>query len=191
MKRWNRGRRSLVLIGFAILLGAGLAGCGTPQSAAPAATLASSTDKLATSPSSGAAAPNTEAPVFTLTSITGSPITVPDGHPMVLYFMSAQCGSCIQGEQQLAQLQGHLSSVVHLVSIDVTPQYDTPQALSKIAQTVGAHWPQTFATLPLLHAYDVTQLDQVAVIAASGHMIYNGGLPSNAQLLSMIQQGKS
>lgn len=113
---------------------------------------------------------------------------IPDGGPTVLYFMSAQCGSCIQGEQQLAQIQGQLPKSAQLISLDVTPQYDTPQMLASIAQSVGAHWPQAFVNPTLLQAYHVIALDQVTVIAASGHVVYNGALPSNGQLMNLIHE---
>ena len=125
---------------------------------------------------------------FEVTSLEGSRITVPDGHPVVLYFMSAQCASCAQGEQQLSAFVHQLPAGVQIVSLDVTPTYDPASAVLAMAQEVGAAWPQAYATVPIMEAYDVTQLDQVAVVSGSGHIVYDGGLPSNATLLQAVHE---
>jgi len=133
----------------------------------------------------------TGATPLVVTSLAGKRVALPQGKPLVLYFMSAQCGSCVQGEQQLAQLQGQMPSDVHIISLDVSPGYDTPQMVMAIARSVGAGWPQMFATNAVLNAYHVTQLDQVVVMAASGRVVYNGGLPSSGQLLTYIRTAAS
>lgn len=173
----------------ALLLGVGLAGCGVgaPQAGAahntaPAKTTTTTRPPVPTDPA---------APAFTVTALSGSTVSVPNGAPTVVYFMSAICGSCIQGEQQLAQLAPQLPGSVRLLSLDVTPQSDTAQSLAGVAQETGARWPQAFATSAILQAYRVTQLDQVAVVTASGRVLYNGPLPSNSQLLSLIHRAEA
>ncbi|MCY0885809.1 MAG: hypothetical protein OWV35_07995, partial [Firmicutes bacterium] len=113
-------------------------------------------------------------------------IRVPAGGPTLLYFMSAQCASCIAGEEQLAALRPRLPAGVHLVSLDVTPGYDTAAALAALARRAGAGWPQAFATPAILTAYRVTALDQVAVISRQGHLLYDGPLPSDRRLLALM-----
>lgn len=134
------------------------------------------------------AAARTASVRYHATSISGQSVSWPSAGVTVLYFMSAQCGSCIQGEQQLAALEATLPATVHLVSLDVTPQTDTRSMLSAVAHQVGAHWPQAFATPALLTAYHVVALDQVAVVNAHGQVVYDGALPFNTQLRQMIRQ---
>jgi hypothetical protein len=68
----------------------------------------------------------------------------------VLYFMSVQCGSCIDGQQQLAGVASELPARTQVVSVDVTPQTDLASPVAHLARPVGAHWPQAFATLPVI-----------------------------------------
>lgn len=191
--------RRCLFPGAALLLTLGLAGCGVANAAGSSApappktvTVAQPTSTVPAAASgdggtsTAAATKSSRTPTYTVTTLTGSRVTIPDGAPTVLYFMSAQCGSCIQGEHQLAQIQAQLPASVHLISLDVTPQYDTAKAVTTVAQSVGAHWPQAFATPVLLQAYHVTELDQVVVISDNGQALFNGGLPSNAKLLQVI-----
>ncbi len=172
----------------AILLGIGLAGCGAAVPQAGAAHKPALTKAPTTTPVRTPAPKDPAAPAFSVKDLAGAAISVPNGAPTLVYFMSAICGSCIQGEQQLAQLAAQLPGSVRLLSLDVTPQYDTAQSLAAVAQETGAHWPQAFSTSAILQAYHVTQLDQAAVVTASGHVLYNGPLPSNSQLLSLLHR---
>jgi thiol-disulfide isomerase/thioredoxin len=128
------------------------------------------------------------AAAFTVKTLEGQRVTVPDGRPTVVFFMSAGCGSCLGGEQQLAQLAETMPARVRWLSLDVAPGYDTPQAVLSAAALTGAHWPQGYATAAILKAYHVTQLDQVAVISGNGRLIYDGALPSSARLSVLLDQ---
>lgn len=162
---------------------------GAPATPAPA-TCCGGTVSVSTPPAETAT--STAGPVHQVTSVSGQTVSWPHpGAVTVLYFMSAQCGSCIQGERQLAAVQTALPTTVHLVSLDVTPQVDTPRMLTAVAREAGAHWPQAFATPALLTAYHVAALDQVAVITAQGQVIYDGGLPPNTQLRRIIGQAEA
>jgi thiol-disulfide isomerase/thioredoxin len=118
----------------------------------------------------------------------GTPVAVPDGRPTVLYFMSAQCGSCAAGEAELAHLRTRWPRAVRLVSVDVAPGYDRPAAVLGLARAVGAHWPQTYATSALLRRYHVTQLDQVVVLNRAGRVVYDGALPSPPALARWVHR---
>ncbi|PSR20007.1 MAG: hypothetical protein C7B45_17000, partial [Sulfobacillus acidophilus] len=131
-------------------------------------------------------------PVDQVTSVSGQTVSWPrPGVVTVLYFMSAQCGSCIAGERQLAALQAGLPATVRLLSLDVTPEVDTAAMLRAVARETGAHWPQAFATPALLTAYHVVALDQVAILTAQGRVVYDGGLPSNGQMRQEIAQAEA
>lgn len=190
-KRWERW------LALALgVVGAGVVGYLTqttggqvPSRTAPATTPTASTS---TSGIASSALRHTGNPpqvsAFTIKTLSGATITVPGAPVTVMYFMSAQCGSCVAGEQQLATLVPNLPSTVRFVSVDVTPQTDSPTTVMTMAQSVGAQWPQAFASNAMLEAYHVTQLDQVAVVNSHGQILYNGALPSNTQLQQLIGQ---
>lgn len=143
-------------------------------------------------PSTTSAAPTgTRAPAFQVASLNAGAVRVPSARPTVVYFMSAGCGSCISGEQQLAQVAAHLPASVLWLTLDVEPGYDTAKAVLSMAQGVGAYWPQAFASNAILQAYHVNQLDMVAVIGKNGALLYDGPLPSTAQLDALIQQAEA
>lgn len=139
-----------------------------------------------------ASATSSPHPAYQVLSVRGQTVSWPrPGAATVLYFMSAQCGSCIQGERQLAALQAGLPATVQLVSLDVTPEVDTAAMLRSVAREAGADWPQAFATPALLTAYHVVALDQVAVLTDRGRVVYDGGLPSNGQLRQAIARAEA
>ena len=182
-----------------LLSGAGLtltvaliaAGCGSP--AAPSTghptSPSAASSQAATASNVPAAAPQPfgPAPAFSATDTDGQTVTVPSGHTTVLYFMAAWCGSCAAGEQQLAQLQPQLPAGVQMVSLDVTPQTDTPAALDQLASAAGAKWPQAFASNAVIAAYKVAYLDTVAVVSPKGQLVYEGPIPSSPRLLSIVR----
>lgn len=163
------------------------------KAAATARPTSSPTNAGSTAPTATASASRTGtmAPAFQVASFNAGTIRVPMDKPTVVYFMSAGCGSCISGEQQLAHLAAQTPASVQWLSLDVDPGYDTRQAVLSMAHSTGAHWPQAFGTNAIIQAYHVTQLDMVAVIAKNGTLLYDGALPSNARLTTLIHQAEA
>ncbi|MCL6562765.1 MAG: hypothetical protein K6U87_07130 [Firmicutes bacterium] len=126
------------------------------------------------------------APRVTLTTLVGQHLTVPNGRAAVLYFVSAQCSSCVDGLHQLTALQGQVPKTVQWLAVDVTPQYDPASAVSSMLAETGARWPAAYATNQVLQAYHVTALDQLAVIGADGRLLYDGGRPSDGVLRRLL-----
>ena len=124
---------------------------------------------------------------YRLTSVSGQPVAFPAGRPTLLYFMSASCSSCWQGNSQIAQIYRALSTRAQVVSLDVTPQVDTVSQVQQMAQQTGATWPQAFATSAILNRYHVDYLDTVVVLSPTGKVVYDGGIPSNAKLLALVR----
>lgn len=161
----HRSRSSVAL---GVLLAAGLAGCGAATASAP---------------------PAPPMPRVALVTLRGQSVTVPNGEPTVLYFVSVQCSSCVDGLHQLtAVAQGERKSVRWL-AVDVTPQYDPPAAIAAMMAEAGAHWSAAYATNAVLQAYHVTSLDQLAVVSANGRLLYDGGRPSDAELSALLRGG--
>ncbi len=131
------------------------------------------------------------APVFRVVTLNAGTVHVPGARPTVVYFMSASCGSCISGEQQLARVAAQTPATVQWLSLDVEPGYDTSAAVLKMARDTRAHWPQAFATNAIINAYHVTQLDTVAVIAKNGTLVYDGALPASRQLRQLTHEAET
>lgn len=127
-----------------------------------------------------------KAPAFQVPSLNADVVRVSATRPTVVYFMSSSCGTCVSGEQHLAQIAAHTPASVQWLSLDVDPGYDSPRAVLAMAHLTGARWPQAFATEAIIQAYHVTQLDTVAVIAKNGTLLYDGALPSTSRLDTLI-----
>ncbi len=160
--------------------------------AAPAArTEAAPTARTTSSPTSEGSTAPAGTTTFQVASLNAGTIRVPMAKPTVVYFMSAGCGSCISGEQQLAQVAAKTPTSVQWLSLDVEPGYDTSQAVLSMARSTGAHWSQAFARNAMIQAYHVTQLDAVVVIAKNGTLLYDGALSSNTRLTTLIHQAQA
>lgn len=168
-----------IIAGLSLLAAIGIAGCGTTKTAdTPGRTVVGHFQTA-------------QVPTFTLTTLTHSQITIPYKGVTILYFMSSQCGSCIQGEKQLALLQPKLPSSVHIVSLGISPEYGTPQGLINAAESTGANWPQTFATPNLLQTFHITRLEQTVVISSQDQIVFNTVLPPDAVLMQVIQEAQA
>jgi len=128
-----RGRLALALGGLALV-----AGAAEPEGASRAM-------KRATGALQEIAVP--EVP---LVRDDGKEVTLPselkDGRPVVLTFIFTKCGTiCPVMSQTFARLQTHFAEhhqPVHLVSISIDPEYDTPARLAEYASKVraGPQW---------------------------------------------------
>ena len=89
-------------------------------------------------------------PKVTLVRQDGSKAALPaeldDGRPVVLNFMYTSCTAiCPMTTQVFAQLQGKLGAdrdKVHMVSVSIDPEYDTPARLAEYAKkfSAGSQW---------------------------------------------------
>ncbi|MBI2059756.1 MAG: SCO family protein [Nitrospirae bacterium] len=80
-------------------------------------------------------------PDFTLTERSGRPVSKQDllGKAWIVDFIFTNCpGPCPRLSAQMKQLQTDLPDKVHLLSVSVDPERDTPEALRKYATRFGA-----------------------------------------------------
>lgn len=127
---------------------------------------------------------------FRLTSLTGQSLVFPGPRPTLLYFMSASCSSCWQGASQIARIWPRLRREAQVISLDVTPQVDSPAAVEQMTQATGARWPQAFATAAILNRYRVEYLDTAVVLSPTGKVLYDGAVPSNRRILALVKQAE-
>ncbi len=94
-----------------------------------------------------------------------------DGRPVVVNFIYTTCfGICPISSQTFAQLQGKLGAdarKVHLVSVSIDPEEDTPSVLQKYGQKYGAgkgwnHYTGTLeASIAVQKAFEVYKGDKM------------------------------
>lgn len=125
---------------------------------------------------------------YRLVDVGGRTVVFPNRRPALLYFMSASCSSCWQGNSQIARIYPKLRREAQIVSLDVTPQVDSALQVKRMARLTGAGWPQAFATPSILNRFGISYLDTAVVLSPAGKVIYDGQVPSNGRLLSLIQE---
>lgn len=80
-------------------------------------------------------------PDFTLIDQAGQPLTLASlkGRPWIADFIFTSCaGTCPQMTARMSSLQGKIPPEVHLVSVSVDPERDTPPVLAEYAARHGA-----------------------------------------------------
>lgn len=174
-----------VIAGVAVLHGRGVGATTGGSAVAYGGVAATSTS--ATSPPTAVAAGRG----YRLTSMTGQTLTFPQGRPTLLYFMSASCSSCWQGNSQIAGIYPTLRHMAQVVSLDVTPQVDTVSQVEQMVQSTGATWPQAFATPSILTRYRIRYLDTTVVLSPTGKVVYDGAIPSDSRLLALMRRAST
>jgi protein SCO1 len=115
-------------------------------------------------------------PAITLVRDDGRSVSLPDeindGRPVLLNFIFTSCGGiCPLMSQMFAQFQKKLgddAGKVHLMSISIDPEQDTPARLTEYAQQFGAgpewqHYTGTVqASLAAQRAFDVYRGDKMS-----------------------------
>jgi cytochrome oxidase Cu insertion factor (SCO1/SenC/PrrC family) len=176
----RKPRNVVIGLGLLAVVGLLLASCGrSPIASAPASGVPA---PAATSHGHG------DSP-FQLAGADGQTLVVPKaGMTTVLSFMSAACSSCVGGESEIRSILPALPPGVVLVTVDVTPGYDTPQDQRAFAKGTGASWPHAFATTALLQHDRVEHLDQVAVVDPKGRLVLDNLIPPPEELVSIIRR---
>jgi protein SCO1/2 len=114
-------------------------------------------------------------PTLQLVRNDGVPVSFPkeidDGRPVILDFIYTSCTTvCPLTSQVLSEVQNKLSkssAPVHLVSISIDPEYDTPERLTAYARTyhAGAQWQHytgtTQASIALQQAFNAYRGDKM------------------------------
>jgi protein SCO1/2 len=114
-------------------------------------------------------------PAVTLVRQDGTKVEFPqqldDGHPVILDFIYTSCTSvCPVTSQVFSQLQDQLGKDrdnVHMISISIDPEYDTPARLTQYASKyhAGPEWQHytgtTQASIAMQKAFDVYRGDKM------------------------------
>ncbi len=129
-------------------------------------------------------------PEFSFTSQTGKTVTREDllGKIWVANFIFTRCpGPCPMMTSRMAELQAAVEKAggnVHLVSVSVDPEHDTPEVLTKYGERFGAN-PQwwTFLTGPRAQIDEFVTKGMLLPLARDGE-----GVPTHSQKFLVIDE---
>ncbi len=135
------------------------------------------------SPGAGASASGP----LSVRTISGSTFNLPAGKPAVLFFMTGECASCIEGARTLDGIERQYGDGLAVLAVDMDPGATTA-AVRAFAQAAGN--PRfDFARDPdgrMVSAFAVRALDTVVVTDANGVEVYRGPSTDQASLRSAV-----
>ncbi|XAS66728.1 TlpA family protein disulfide reductase [Micrococcaceae bacterium Sec5.7] len=176
-------RRATGLAGPAAILLAGLllAGCGAPSTPAGPATAGPSSGASAPASSGAAAAGSVQ-----VQTLGGASLTIPTGHPTVLYFFTASCGSCVAGAKAVAAGLAKAAPGAQAMAVDLDPGEPT-ETLTAFMSSIG-NPPLTFTRDDgtLLKKFNVDALGLTVVLNGAGKEVYRGVDPSADQIAQAL-----
>lgn len=120
-------------------------------------------------------------------TISGSTFSLPAGKPTVLFFMTGECTSCIEGARALDTIERQYGDRLAVLAVDMDPGATTA-AVRAFAEAAGSpHY--SFARDPdgrMVGAFGVRALDTVVIIDADGAVVYRGVSPDQASLRAAL-----
>lgn len=127
-----------------------------------------------------------QATSFTAVTLSGQQVTVPGGKPSVVFFFSANCGTCGPGAQALAQAQ-QATPGANYVAVDVDPSETDADVAEFLATNQATSLAYTLDTDGVLtRAYQLTQLSNAVVLDADGTIVYRGVDPTAEQIRTAL-----
>ncbi|WP_427136179.1 TlpA family protein disulfide reductase [Pseudarthrobacter sp. S9] len=164
--------RAAALMG-AVLAAILLAGCGSTTGAGTPPGAASSSSAGPASAGSGSSVAS-----VTVKTLDGSLLTLPTGHPTVIYFFTASCGPCAAGVKNVASGLARAAPGAQVITVDLDPSEPT-EVLNQFIVSVG-NPPVTLVRDDgtLLKHFSVDSLGTTVVLNSSGQEIYRGVDPS-------------
>lgn len=124
-----------------------------------------------------------------VTTLDGAKLTVPDGKPAVLSFITASCGDCVSDIQTLGTLRAEAADRATFLAVSVDPAASSRE----FADLLGAagHPDLTVvqdANGALLRGYAVTALGTVVVLGPDGTVAYQEVKPSTEALRAALSR---
>lgn len=112
------------------------------------------------------------APDFTLTDIEGVEISLSDyrGKVVLLDFFSTWCGTCIAEMPHLKSLNEEFGEDLVLISISVTPDFDSVEKLQEFKQEQEIDWIIVRDTIGINDEYSVQYLPTLIIIDQDGYI---------------------
>lgn len=120
-------------------------------------------------------------------TVSGSTFSVPAGKPTVLFFMTGECASCVEGARTLDAIERQYGDRLAVLAVDMDPGASTA-AVRAFAESAGS--PRySFARDPdgrMVGALAVRALDTVVITDANGAVVYRGVSPDQASLRAAL-----
>lgn len=114
----------------------------------------------------------TKAPEFTLTDINGESFSLSDylGKVVILDFFDTLCSGCIEQFEHLRVLDDTYPDRLVLISISVSPEYDTNERLQSFALENDMQWLVARDTMGVSNDYNIQILPTLIIIDADGYI---------------------
>lgn len=120
-------------------------------------------------------------------TVSGSTFSLPAGKPTVLFFMTGECASCIEGARALDTIERQYGDRLAVLAVDRDPGATTA-AVRAFAQAAG-NPRYSFARDPdgrMVGAFAVRALDTVVITDAGGAVVYRAVSPDQASLRTAL-----
>lgn len=125
-----------------------------------------------------------QAPALAVETISGSTFSLPTDKPVIVFFMTVGCGSCVEESVALGRVERSFGDRVAILAVDMNPS-EPVEYLKEFARSVGdpGYAFAIDARGDLTKAFQATALDTTVVIDGSGEIVYRDEVPSNVRTI--------
>jgi peroxiredoxin len=115
-----------------------------------------------------------EASDFSLTDIYGNTFSLSDykGRIVILDFMATWCSPCREEIRYLKKVFDKYADRVIIISISVSPDYDTDERLQKFVKEYEITWTIARDTANVAELYDISAIPTVVIVDREGRIVY-------------------
>jgi cytochrome c biogenesis protein CcmG/thiol:disulfide interchange protein DsbE len=140
----------------------------------------SSSEVVVSESGSGVTRTGGKAPTFSITTLSGSRFSFPAGKPAAVFFVAADCGSCIPESQAWNRIVSEYGDRVAVLVVGSNPS-DSPAALNRFMRYAVGEPRFEVALDPtgkLVDAFRVGSLDTTVVVDAAGTVVFRDAVPT-------------
>ncbi|MFD1036940.1 TlpA family protein disulfide reductase [Virgibacillus byunsanensis] len=111
--------------------------------------------------------------------IKGKRVRLADDQPSLVYFMSASCPTCKDGEIMLNDVS-RLYPEVQIITVDLDPYMDTVEGLAKFQKKFGGDWSHILDNedRTITHEFGVKQLEETVLVDQNYKEVFRAVNPS-------------
>lgn len=125
---------------------------------------------------------------LTAATLSGQQVSVPGGKPSVVYFFSANCGTCGPDAQAIAQLQ-QTTPGANFAAVDLDPNETVADIRGFLDTNQARGLPYAIDTDGrLISAYQIRQIGVAVVLDATGNEVFRGYKPDIAQIQTALTE---
>lgn len=111
--------------------------------------------------------------------INGKRIQLSEELPSLVYFMSASCPTCYEGEVMLNEVK-RLYPDVQVITVDIDPYMDTVEGLAEFQKKYGGDWSHILddKDRTITHEFGVKELQETVLVNQSHEEVFRAVNPS-------------